>query len=203
MKDVETSHPFYCRRNGSGEVFDLSMHSDSLRSQNITYQDSQKANQLSIFSSQKLFQICDLSGATVVCVVCNSSSPAAGDIGGPGVPALNPKTHTSCLSHCFPPLLQLSPLHSLFSALLFSQPFCSASFLFQTNSSNFLFYCRFWKETFSCSWCTQWCACASTRVCVWERERSCTCFHSSKIKRESDNKLTLLQISFIVFFVGL
>lgn len=71
------------------------------------------------------------------------SCSCCGDIGGPGVPALNPKTHTSCLSHCFPLLLQLSPLHSLFSASLFSRPFCSASFLFQTNSGNFLFYCRF------------------------------------------------------------
>lgn len=71
----------------------------------------------------------------------------------PRVPALTPTTHTSCLSfitHCFPPLCRRFHLSTLsFLVSLFSRPFCSVSFPFQTNSGRFLsLSCRFCKGTF-------------------------------------------------------
>lgn len=94
----------------------------------------------------------------------------------PWVLALKPKTHTSSLPRCFPLLPQLSHLRSLSFAWLFNRPFCSASFLFQTNSGNFLsLFFVFWEETFSV--CGERTA-DHKRLITCQISTSCTCLHS-------------------------
>lgn len=121
-------------------------------------------------------------------------APVAELLGGPDpeFPALTPKTHTACLTHCFPLLSPLSPLHSLFSGTLFSRPFCSASFLFQTNSDSLLsFLSVFERKLFlfvahACPISGCVCACVWARMSAANQKRltmrqiskSCTCPHS-------------------------
>ncbi len=165
MTDVVTLCLLYYRLNGSGEVFDLSSRSDSLSSENITYQDSQKANQLIHFYNRKQFQICDLSGSVVPCVVHLPPAPVVEYLGAVWPPALTPKTHTSCLCR-----FRLSTL----SFLVCYSAGCSALLRFlskQTAVVSFSFL-QFLKRNFPCSWCKHGlCVCVCVCACVCERER--------------------------------
>lgn len=167
MKDILTSRPLHCRLKGSGEAFDLFSHSDGPRTQNITYQGSQNASQLSIFQITSHFKyvICQGLLLSVWSVTlppplsCSCCGPTRGGPG-PRVPAL--QTHTSLLS--LPPFSSPSTaLVSLLSISLFSPPFCSASFLFQTNGCNSLtcFFVLSEKKLFLLD-------AHAVRVCVWE-----------------------------------
>lgn len=95
--------PLHCRLNGTGEVFELSSHSNNLRSENITYRDDAVAHQLSRLSIQKQFQVCDLSGCTCGLLTLRRA-PVVELLGGRSDPEflLSPLKHTppaSPLSH--------------------------------------------------------------------------------------------------------
>lgn len=126
------------------EVFEWSPSSDGLRSENTTNQHRRKTIQLIHSSNPKQFQICDLSRSIVVCLACKPPPfscvwcEATCVVVWPQVPALTPKTHTSCFSsvtHCFPLLPSLSLLFSIQRAFLL----CFTRFL--TNTACFLLFC--------------------------------------------------------------
>lgn len=133
------------------------------------------------------------SGSIVVCVVCNTPPamlllPLWSYLGAvwPWVPLLTPKTHSSCLLYhtlfSSPAAAFPSPL-SLFTFAI--QPFCSASFPFQTNSSRFLSLVIWGKKNFSCVW-EQWTTNDSQYVKLVKATPACTHVCSP------DNELALL-----------
>lgn len=103
--------PFDCRLSGSEEVFELSSHSDRLRSENITYQDSQKSKPThSFFKSEAISNMCfvrmycSLCGLVSSCSCCRAtwgrSDPELLLSPLKHTPPASPLSHTVFLSCC-------------------------------------------------------------------------------------------------------
>lgn len=137
---------------------------------------AKKPTKSSIFQLQGISNMRDVLGCIVVCVVRNPSAilllllwsylgaltSSSCSLPLKHTPSASPTVFLSC--GCFH-LSTFSP------GSLFSPPFCSTSFPFQTNSVSFSF-CHFWKETFpgGCARIVWLCVC----VCELEREQRTT-----------------------------